>query len=66
VLTMVKEVMLVKKGFDAGREDAYPDFPRGFDKGDRTEVIEGDVVRLFGDGTKQSPFPGRGALSMGP
>lgn len=58
--------MLVKKSFDAGREDANPHFTRGFNKCDRTKVVEGHVVLFLRDRTEESPFPSWRSLSMGP
>ena len=66
MLTMMKEVMLVQKRLDARREDSDPDFPCSFDESDGAEVIQGDVVRFFGDGSQETPFPSRGALAVGP
>ena len=66
MLTVMKEVMFVQKGLDAGREDADPDFPCRFDESDRAKVVQSDVVRLFGDGSEETPFPGRGTLAVSP
>jgi hypothetical protein len=52
VLAVVKQVIFMQEVFDARRKDAYPNFPCGLDEGDRAEVMEGDVVWFFGDGTE--------------
>ena len=66
MLTVMEEVMFVKKGLDARREDSDPDFPCSFDESDGAEVVQGNVVRLFWDGSQETPFPSRGALAVGP
>ena len=58
--------MFVEEGFNAVSEDTDPDLAGGFDEGDGSEVIEGDIFVFFGDWLEETPFPSGCTLPLSP
>ena len=70
--SLVRMLRGVEKGpcrpeaLDSGNDDTGPDFPRGFDKCDGSDVVEIDGVKYLRKGGEESPLPERAAGAMFP
>ena len=66
MLTRAEDILRDPEILDTIDEEVDPQFPRGLNQRDGTEICQGVVVRLFGDGNQPSPFPKGGSGFMRP